>query len=411
MHTDDRSLSPTRWIEDNLQDLEDRRLRRSLVTLEANEGRYIVREGRRLLHLASNNYLDLAHHPRIGEAVRNALDRWGWGAGASQLLAGHTALHAELRQELARFEKAEECVLFPTGYLANLGTVSALVGKGDRILLDKLCHASIIDGAHLSGAEVRVYPHGNLPKLERLLAQPSSGKTLIVTDSVFSMDGDLAPLPEIAALAQRYQAMLLVDEAHATGVLGSRGSGAVEWMFEDHPSFPFEEAQSLRAAITVRIGTLSKALGGIGGFAVGSKSICDYLLTTARAAIFTTSLPPAAVAAARAALDLLREEPWRREAVLANAKRFREGMRAQGIPVLPGITPIVPILIGEVEPTLRLSQALLEAGIYAPPIRPPTVPPGTCRLRISWIATHTPEEVDFVVETVAQIWKKVMGSR
>jgi 8-amino-7-oxononanoate synthase len=379
----------TAWIEQALADLRERGLFRQLRRIDAVQGARVVIDGRELLNFSSNNYLGLAQHPQIIAAAQEALKKWGWGATASQLVSGFTSVHETLRRRLAGLEAAEDAVLFPTGYQANVGAITSLVGAGDVIIMDKLCHASMIDGARLSGAEMRIYPHKNLEKLARLLEKKTSGQTLVMTESIFSMDGDCAPLAEIAGLCEQAGAMLLVDEAHATGVLGSTGGGALELLGENEGG----DGKGLKRKTTLIIGTLSKALGGIGGFAAGSENICDLLRNRARAAIYTTATPPVAAAAALAALDLLLSEPWRREKVLQNAADFRARLREEGIPVADNSSPIMPVIIGEAEQTRALSEKLFAAGILCPAIRPPTVAPGTSRLRFSFTADHSPEDV------------------
>lgn len=374
---------PFSWMHDTLDALRRTDLLRALRILQSPSEAHVRLDDRPYLNLASNNYLGLANHPRIVEAVCSAVREWGWGAGASQLVTGYTEAHESLCRALAAFEGTEDCVLFPTGYQANLGTITALASTGDRIILDKLDHASIVDGARLSGADVRVYPHATLGKLDRLLARDDARRVLVVTDTVFSMDGDVAPLPEIVARCEAAGAMLLVDEAHATGVLGAHGGGA-------------SDAYSLQGRIPLVMGTLSKALGGIGGFVCGSRTACDHLRNHARSAIYTTALPPAAAVAAEEALGLLAGEPWRREAVHARMRQLRACLSDCGIPTPETASAILPIRVGDAGTTLALSRALLEAGILCPAIRPPTVPPGTSRLRVSLMATHTEGDVERV---------------
>jgi len=383
---------PFAWIHATLQDLRAQNLLRTLQTLADHGGARVRLGEREFLNCASNNYLDLARHPRVRAAVRDAVDRWGWGAGASQLVSGFTQAHADLCRQLANLEGTDEAVLFPSGYQANVGLITSLVGAGDRILLDKLSHASIVDGARLSGARLRVYPHGDTRKLARLLAQPvgtSPGRTLVATDSIFSMDGDLAPLHEIVDLCEQSDAMLLVDEAHATGVLGDRGSGALEWL-------------DLQPRVPMRMGTLSKALGGIGGFVAGPAALCDLLRNRARAGIYTTAMPPAAAAAGVAALELVQNDPWRRTEVCARAASLRAQLTDAGLAIVPGPAAIVPVIVGSAETALALSARLFEDGILCPAIRPPTVPAGTSRLRISLMATHTEEDVAYVATRIVQ---------
>ncbi|HOW70241.1 MAG TPA: 8-amino-7-oxononanoate synthase [Phycisphaerae bacterium] len=375
------------WAE-QLADLVGRGLHRSLRTVESAPGRHLTADGRRLICFSSNNYLGLAAHPAVALAAKAAIERWGWGSGASALISGYTAAHAELADRLAAFESAEASLVCSTGYQANLAAIRGLAGPGDVILLDKLDHASIIDGARGSGAVVRVCPHRDYAKLRRLLERGGAfRRRIIVTDSVFSMDGDLADLPRLVELKRRYEAILCVDEAHATGVLGLGGRGAAELM-------------NVAGQVDVTVGTLSKALGGVGGFVAGSRLMIDWLVNTARAFIYTTALPPAACAAAGAALELVRCEPWRRVKVLDLAERMRSALASRGWDTGPSCTQIVPVIVGSSERALRLSGALEREGILVPAIRPPTVPGGGARLRISLSAEHEPEDVAALVQAL-----------
>lgn len=386
------------WIQQTLADLKEHALLRTLQCAEAPAGPYIEVNKRHLLNVASNNYLDLASHPRICDAVSRCIARWGWGAGASMLVSGYTAVHAELVSALAVFEKTEDAVLFPTGYMANVGTIGALSSKADTVVMDKLCHASIVDGARMSGATIRVYPHCNLDKLERLLSKSSSrsGHTLVVTDSVFSMDGDIAPLNDLTALCKKYSAMLMIDEAHATGVLGEAGRGAIA---------PVSTGTEHDMLFPVRIGTLSKALGGVGGFVCGSKDLCDLLRNRARSAIYTTAPPPAACAASIEALHIIRDEPWRRHTVLERARTLRTFLIESGLRTVDGETPIIPVLVGSANNALHVARRLLDDGIFAPAIRPPTVPKGSSRLRISLMCSHTENDIRRIAEAVIRAVK------
>lgn len=375
------------WMHDTLEDLRQKKLFRSLRSLQSPSEAHVRIDGRLYLNLASNNYLGLANHPRLVEAVCRAVQTWGWGAGASQLVTGFTTAHETLCRQLAAFEGTEDCVLFPTGYQANVGTLTALVGEGDRILLDKLCHASLIDGARLSGADLRVYPHATLEKLARLLTRDDARRVLVVTDTVFSMDGDLAPLPELVRHCQAAGAMLLVDEAHATGVVGTHGGGACD-------------AFSLTGQVPLVMGTLSKALGGIGGFVCASRIVCDHLRNHARGTIYTTALPPAAAVAACEALALLHEEPWRRDVLHKRMRQLRTGLAERGIRTPETASAILPLRVGDADTTLDLAAALLDEGILCPAIRPPTVPPNTSRLRLSLMATHTEEDIARVAQAL-----------
>lgn len=361
------------------------------------QGPHVELDGRRLLCLCSNNYLGLAEHPAVREAAREAIARYGWGTGASRLVSGTMRLHRELEEALASFKRKEAAILFPSGYAANVGTIAAIAGAGDTVVLDKLDHASIVDGARLSGASVRVYPHDGAAKLERILAAGrGSRRTIVATDSLFSMDGDLAPLREIAASARRHGAWLMVDEAHATGVLGSEGRGGAELL-------------GVEEAVGISMGTLSKALGGMGGFVAGSSALVDFLRHRARSFVYTTAPPPAACAAALAALRIVREQPHLRRDVLARAGRLREGLAGLGFDTMGSAFQIVPVRVGEAEAAGRVSRELLARGILAPAIRPPTVPKGSSRIRLSVTAAHTDTEIDRVLEAFGEIASGVPG--
>lgn len=440
---------------DHLDDLAARGLRRHLRRIDSAQGAHVIIDGRRLLCFCSNNYLGLANHPRVLAAARDALDRWGWGAGASRLVSGHMGPHAELEARLASFKRTEAALVFPTGYQANLAAVRTLAGPGDVVFSDKLNHASLIDAARGSGAELRIFPHRDYDKLEQLLerytwhghqggghpacqacethAPPShrAQRRVIVTDSIFSMDGDAADLPRLVDLKRKYDAALCIDEAHACGIFGPRGSGLAELM-------------GVEGDIDAIVGTLSKAFGGIGGFVAGSRELIDMLINTAGGFIYTTALPPPACAAAMAALDIIEspEGEDRRRRVLAYAARVRgtlasiqRSARADCVPLLcqqwdpkhcsqssgtpqnddlastehsvlstqhssirqaNGVppSPIIPLVVGEAGAAVQLSQKLEAEGLLIPAIRPPTVPRGSARLRISLSADHQPGHID-----------------
>jgi 8-amino-7-oxononanoate synthase len=377
------------FIRQTLEDLRARGLYRRLMALGSAAGPRVRVGGRELLQFASNNYLGLANDPRVKEALARGIEKWGWGAGASRLVAGHTEAHEALEADLAAFKHTEAALVFPTGYQTNLGVIGSLVGRGDLVLSDRENHASIYDAVKLSGARLVRYAHADAGDAARLLAKhrDAPGRRLIVTDTVFSMDGRLAPLRALAELAERERAMLLVDEAHATGVLGPTGAGLAE-------------AVGLESGITASVGTLSKALGGIGGFVAASREVCDLIVNRGRSFIYTTALPAAACEAARAALKIVRAEPERRRRVLALAERLRGALREKGFDTGGSETQIIPILVGSPERALALAAALLERGIFCPAIRPPTVPPGTSRLRVSLTAEHTEEDVERLVSAL-----------
>lgn len=342
-------------------------------------------------NFGSNDYLGLAANPRVVDAAEKAAHEYGWGAGASALVTGWRQPHQELAQALAAFEHAEAVALFPTGFAANLGTIAALVAPGDAVYVDRLVHACVIDGVRLSGAKLRVYPHNDVARLEEIMRRDRGRfrRSLIATEGVFSMDGDSAPLAQLADLAERFSAMLLVDEAHGTGVLGPDGRGAAA------------EA-GVADRVHIRIGTLSKAFGSIGGFVAGSQKLIDWLINHARTLIYSTAIPPAAAAAARCALEISRAEPWRRDRVCELGDRVCAGLRCSGFPVPESRAPIVPVLIGDPERTVALADRLRVRGMFVPAIRPPTVPAGTSRLRISLSAAHTDDQVEQLVKALAE---------
>jgi len=378
------------FIRRTLDDLRARDLYRSLAALGSAAGPRVRLGGREVLQFASNDYLGLAADPRVREAARRALERWGWGAGASRLLTGHTDAHAALEADLAAFKHTEAALVFPTGYLANLGLVTALAGRGDTVVLDRASHASLYDAVRLSGARLVRYAPGDAAAAADALARTADrpGRRLLATDTVFSMDGRLAPLAALARSCGEAGALLLVDEAHATGLLGPTGAGLAEALgLADRPA--------------ASVGTLSKALGGLGGFVAAPRETCDLLVNRARPFIYTTALPAAACEAARAALAIARTEPQRRGRVLALADRLRGRLREEGFDPGRSETPIVPVLVGEAGRALEASGALLARGLLCPAIRPPTVPPGGSRLRISLTAGHTEEDVERLVAALA----------
>jgi 8-amino-7-oxononanoate synthase len=354
----------------------------------------MVLDGQELVSFGSNDYLGLAADPRLAAAVAEALRREGWGSGASPLVTGQAALHVRLQQRLAELEGTEAALMFPSGFAANLGAIAALVGRGDVVFSDRNNHASLLDGCRLSRADVRVYPHGDWRALEGLLARAAGRRRLIVTDSLFSMDGDLAPLVELTELAARRQAMLLIDEAHATGVFGRHGRGVAEHLGVD---------EGLAASVTVRVGTLSKALGCAGGFVAGSSTLIEWLLNRARSYIYSTAAPAAGSAAALVALDIVAAEPGRGSELLSRAASLRSELAAQGWDVGGSQSQIIPILVGEPARAVELSTRLRQRGLLVPAIRPPTVPEGQSRLRISLTAAHTPEMIEMLLDALREL--------
>jgi 8-amino-7-oxononanoate synthase len=362
-------------ISERLAELESSGLRRRLRMVDGPQGPEVVLDGRPVLLLCSNNYLGLADHPRLRRAAADAALSLGTSAGASRLISGSMSIHAELESRLAEFKGTDAALLFGSGYLANVGAIAALAQRGEVVFSDELNHASIIDGCRLARAETFVYRHADTENLEWGLRRAAGRAALIVTDGVFSMDGDIAPLPELADLARRHGCRLLVDEAHATGCIGPGGRGSVA-------------AAGVTDEVDVIVGTLGKALGGYGAYVCGSDELVDFLVNSARPLIFSTAPPPASVAAARAALELLANRPERVERLRANAATLREGLRSEGLEPIGSETQIVPLVIGEADDTMALCERLLAEGVFAQAIRPPTVPPGTCRLRLTTMATH-----------------------
>ena len=358
-------------------------------------GALAIVEDEEKLVFCSNDYLGLAHHPRVAEACREAASRFGVGSGASHLITGHGAEHHALEEELAAFTGRERALLFSTGYMANLGVVAALARRGDEVLEDRLNHASLIDAGLLSGARLSRYPHADAAAVDARLALPGEGARLVATDGVFSMDGDLAPLDSLAETCTRERAWLMVDDAHGLGVLGATGRGTLEHFGLGPLSVP------------ILMGTLGKALGTFGAFVAGSADLIDYLVQKSRTYIYTTALPPPVAAATRAALHLVDEESWRRERVLAHVARFRDAAKSAGIEVGASRTPIQPIVLGTASRTLAASDALWQRGIWVTAIRPPTVPEGSARLRITLSASHTESDVARLVEALAVVLKSL----
>ena len=380
--TESRAASGwTAALEAELAALEGRSLRRAILTPDGGQGERLRVDGRDLLNFTSNNYLGLAADPRVTAAAAAAAREYGASVSASRLLCGSTPLHDRLERRLAALKGGEAALLYSSGYLANLGVLTALARPGDAIFSDALNHASIIDGCRLSGADTRVYRHRDADHLAELIAASSASRRLIVSETVFSMDGDVAPLPALAAIARRHDAVLVLDEAHATGVLGPGGEGAIA-------------RDGLDPDGIVIVGTLSKALGSAGGFVVAGAAVVDYLVNRSRPFIFNTALPPASVGAALAALDVVAAEPERRARLAALARRLREGLTAAGHPPSASETPIVPLLLGDAEAALAAERRLREAGVLARAIRPPTVPEGTARIRFNLMATHDEAAID-----------------
>ncbi len=363
---------------------------RSRAQIDSPQGPVVCRAGRQLINFCSNNYLSLANHPKVVEAFTRAAKGFGVGSGASHLVCGHSSVHHELEQKLASFVGRERTLLFSTGYMANLALVSALVGRGDAVVQDKLNHASLIDAGQLSGAKVWRYKHNDIKHCQSRLSQAGAQNTLLVTDSVFSMDGDLSPIKALASLAQSHKAWLMVDDAHGFGVLGKSGAGITE------------QAGLNEAQLPIYMATLGKAVGTFGAFVAGSEALIEALIQFARPYIYTTAMPASLAAASIASLNILQAEPERRAHLQVLIAYFCEGAKARSIPVMPSSTAIQPILVRCDKRALNISNALFNKGFWVSAIRPPTVPEGSARLRVTLTAGHTLEHVEMLLEALSQ---------
>lgn len=381
---------------EELEQLRAQGLYRSMRVIKGAMGSRVELDGRPVLLLCSNNYLGLADHPELKRAAVQGAEL-GTGSGASRLVSGTMELHQRLEARLARFKGTERALLFNSGYAANTGIISALVGRGDTIFSDRLNHASIVDGALLSRANLHRYPHLDLDALEKLLREKGGkGRRLIVTDGVFSMDGDIAPLDRLVGLARRYDALLMVDDAHGCGVLGATGRGCAE-------------LYGVQKGIDIQMGTLGKGFGSFGAYAAASAEICEYLVNTSRSFIFSTSLPPAVLAASLAAVDLVDspEGARLRERLSSNTALFKKRLAEAGFDTMGSETQIVPVFVGPAETTMEFSRALLERGIFVQGIRPPTVPAGSCRLRCTVMATHEPADLVQAADAIAEVGRRL----
>ncbi|MDD5292120.1 MAG: 8-amino-7-oxononanoate synthase [Candidatus Omnitrophica bacterium] len=380
-----------------LLDLQEKGLRRSLRVMESPSDSWIVIDGKKVLNLSSNNYLGLANDQRIKDAAIKAVEKYGCGSGASRLVCGNMKLHNELENKLAQFKSVEACLVFNSGYNANVGIISALVDRGDIVFCDRLNHASIIDGIILSRAELKRYPHKDISSLESLLKKSKgSAKKLIITDSVFSMDGDIAPLADLISLARKYNCLLMIDEAHATGVLGENGRGALEHL-------GLEDAKEN----LVQMGTLSKAIGGFGAYVCGTKYLIEYLINKSRAFIYTTSLPPAVIAADIKALEIAQGGKELRIKLRGNIGFFKGRLKSLGFDVIAEETPIIPLIIKDSKLTMEFSKRLFDEGVFAQGIRPPTVARGSARLRVTLMATHKKDDLEFALDKIEKVAKKL----
>ncbi len=380
-------------LQESLREIERQGLCRNLRLTEGPQSREITMNGQKVLNFCSNNYLGLADHPQLRLAAIRAIEAEGVGSGASRLVCGHMRAHQKLEARLAGFKGTPSALVFSTGYMANVGILASICERGDIIFSDRLNHASIVDGSLLSQAVFKRYPHKDMATLEEWLKSAGGfRRRLIVTDSVFSMDGDIAPLDQIVELAQRYDAMVMVDEAHAFGVLGQHGKGAVEHFH-------------LEGKVDIQMGTLSKAAGVFGAYCCGSSELIQFLVNRARSFIYTTAMPPAIAAAATAAIDLLEREPQRRENLWKNSVYVRTELQRMGFSTLESQTPIIPLIVKDSQKAVEFSQRLLESGIFVQAIRPPTVPNNTARLRVTVMATHTKEDLDCLLGAIRTVGK------
>lgn len=385
---------PADFIATELAEIKRQGLYRQLRQVDGEQGPSVLLDGREVLNFSSNNYLGLANHPELEKAAKEALERYGCGSGASRLISGNMTLHLELEESIARLKGTESALVFNSGFQANVGILSTLVGEGDVLFSDALNHASLIDGCRLSRAKVVVYPHCNLTHLEAALKKaPQKARKLIVTETVFSMDGDIAPMEEIVDLAERHGAMIMVDEAHATGVFGPNGAGIVAEM-------------GLRERVLIQMGTLGKALGGFGAYVAGKRNLRELLINRCRSFIFTTAPPPVMMAMAITAIELLEKEPERRFTLWRNSQFLRNELKDLGFSLGKSSSQILPLMIGDAQDCMSFSECLLAKGVYAQGIRPPTVQPGSARLRITPMATHTDEHLKQAIQAFKEVKKE-----
>lgn len=381
-------------FEDALNEMINKGLYREIQYLEAAQGPYTVIEGRKVLLMSSNSYLGLCDNIRLKEAAIAAVNKFGVAAGGSRLTTGSYKLHRELEEKLTEFKGSESCIVFNSGYTANLGTISGIADKDWVIFCDRLNHASIVDGIRLSRSKLVVYKHCDVMDLEKKIKRYHSAKGMIVTDGVFSMDGDISPVCEIVELARKYNLMTMVDDAHATGVLGEKGKGTLEHL-------------GVKYGVDICMGTLSKALAGEGGFVTGKRSLIKFLRHKAKSFVYSTALAPHNIAIAIEALNIIKEEPEARKNLLEKSMWFRRTLIEHGFNIPLDPTPIIPLVIGEASNAVKFSSMLLNEGIYIPAIRPPTVPYGMSRLRVSIMATHSYDDLELVSKKLAGIGKQL----
>jgi glycine C-acetyltransferase len=389
-------MDPLGYLAEQIAEWKQAGTYQRLHELESACGAVSRVDGREVINLASNNYLGLTTHPRLVEAAIEAARKYGAGTGAVRTISGTMDLHMELERRIAAFKHVEACVVFQSGFAANSGTVAAILGPEDHIISDELNHASIIDGCRLSKAKIHVFPHRDIEAAERKLAELTSapGRKLLITDGVFSMDGDIAPLPQLVRIAEKYGAIMMVDDAHASGVLGRNGRGTVDHF-------------GLHGRVHIQVGTLSKAVGVLGGYVCGSRNLIEYLYHRARPFLFSTSHPPAVTAACLAAFEVLEQEPGRIERLWENTRFFQQQLRAAGFDLGLSETPITPILVGEAKTAHEFSRLLFEEGVFAVGIGYPTVPRGKARIRTIVTATHTREQLAQAAEAIKRVARKL----
>jgi glycine C-acetyltransferase len=385
-----------RYLTDELNKLREQKLYQKLRILETEQRPVARFDGREVINLSSNNYLGLTTHPKLKQKALEAIEQWGVGSGAVRTIAGTMSLHMALEEKIAGFKHVEASVVFQSGFTANAGTVQAILGREDVIISDELNHASIIDGCRLSRAEIRVFPHKDLEACEKVLKeiQNRPGRKLLITDGVFSMDGDIAPLPALVELAEKYGCIMMIDDAHASGVLGRNGRGTV-----DH--------YGLHGRVDIQVGTLSKAIGALGGYVCSTRDTIEYLYHRARPFLFSTSHPPSVAATCIAAFEVLEEEPQLIEKLWANTRSFKAGLQKLGFNTGMSETPITPVIVGDAALAHEFSRQLFAEGVFAPGIGFPTVPHGKARLRTIVTATHTEAELSQALQILEKVAKKL----
>ena len=395
------SRSQLAYLGDQLNELRKKGTAFTLRVLEDAQAPECTFDGKRVINLASNNYLGLTTHPKLREAALEAVRKFGVGSGAVRTVSGTMSIHMELEEKIARFKNVEACVVFQSGFTANAGTVSAILGKGDFIISDELNHASIIDGARLSKATIKVFPHKNVARAEELLKEVAGepGRKLIITDGVFSMDGDIGPLPALCDLAEKYGAIMMVDDAHSSGVLGRNGRGTIDHF-------------NVHGRVDVQVGTLSKAIGAMGGYVCGSRDLIEFLYNRGRPFLFSTSHPPAVTAACIAAFDVLEQQPELIDKLWENTRYFKKelgnlGFNVGGVNTPASETPITPIIVGEGRLAMQFSSELFNEGVFTPGIAYPVVPEGKARLRTIMTATHTRGQLDRALEILKRVGKRM----